>query len=396
MLNERSESALLPAGLADVLPPAAAFEADAVARLMHAFAGFGYERVKPPLIEFEDTLLAGAGAALTHESFRLMDPLSQRMLALRADMTMQIARIAASRLAHRPRPLRLSYAGQVLRARGAPMRPERQLGQVGAEIVGTAAPAADAEVILMATGALAAQGIDRLSVDLGLPALVPSILAAGQTSQRTRAQVAEALARKDEAAVRGLQAALGAETAALIAALVQHAGPVDRALACLAQAPLPAPAAALRAQMIAVVGHLRAADPALTLTVDAVESRGFEYHSGVTFALFAPTASGELGRGGRYRTDAGEDATGVTLFMDAVLQALPALAPPKRLFLPYGTPAATAARLRAQGWVTVAGLEAEGPPLAEARRLDCGHVVTGEKIAVVGPETTGKPAGEDG
>ena len=62
----------------------------------------GYERVKPPLVEFEETLLAGAGAAMASDTFRTMDPLSHRMIELRADMTPQVARIAASRLAHRP------------------------------------------------------------------------------------------------------------------------------------------------------------------------------------------------------------------------------------------------------------------------------------------------------
>ena len=125
-MHTLAAAALLPAGLMDVLPPAAAFEARTVERLIRYCESFGYERVKPPLIEFEETMLAGSGAALAAETFRLMDPISQRMLALRPDMTMQVARIASSRLAHRPRPLRLGYAGQVVRVRGTQRRPERQ------------------------------------------------------------------------------------------------------------------------------------------------------------------------------------------------------------------------------------------------------------------------------
>ena len=111
-MHDLATAALLPAGLMDVLPPFAAYEARTVERLMAHLAGYGYERVKPPLIEFEETLLAGSGAALAAETFRLMDPMSRRMLALRPDMTMQVARIASSRLAHWPRPLRLGYAGR--------------------------------------------------------------------------------------------------------------------------------------------------------------------------------------------------------------------------------------------------------------------------------------------
>src|SRR5665213_3412789 len=126
--NDNLHRALLPQGLRDLLPPAAEAEAAAVARLVAALASHGYERVKPPLVEFEDNLLSGAGAAMAPETFRLMDPISQRMIGLRADMTTQMARIAATRLANAPRPLRLSYAGPVLRVKGNQLNPERQLG----------------------------------------------------------------------------------------------------------------------------------------------------------------------------------------------------------------------------------------------------------------------------
>src|ERR1700761_2481149 len=144
-MDDTLHPALLPHGLRDILPPDARIEADTVERLMAILGQYGYDRVKPPLVEFESSLLDGPGAAMTHETFRLMDPISHRMIAVRADMTLQIARIATTRLVKSPRPLRLSYAGQVLRVRGSQLRPERQVGQVGAELIGSDAPEADAE-----------------------------------------------------------------------------------------------------------------------------------------------------------------------------------------------------------------------------------------------------------
>src|SRR5215471_3738647 len=128
-MNETPHPALLPTGLYDLLPPEAQIEAEVTAELMDVLAAHGYERVKPPLVEFEETLFAGAGAGMASETFRLMDPASHRMVGVRADITPQVARIAAARLGHAPRPLRLSYAGQVLRVKGSAMRPERQVGQ---------------------------------------------------------------------------------------------------------------------------------------------------------------------------------------------------------------------------------------------------------------------------
>src|ERR1700743_2941241 len=127
---------LLPAGPRARVPPDAETEAAAVGALMEGFAAHGYQRVKPPLLEFEDSLLAGSGAAVAEQTFRLMDPVSQRMMGLRADTTPQVSRIATTRLAHEPRPLRLSYAGQCLRVRGSQLAPDRQIAQAGIELIG--------------------------------------------------------------------------------------------------------------------------------------------------------------------------------------------------------------------------------------------------------------------
>ncbi len=168
--------ALLPAGLRDVLPPEAETEAAAVEALMTVFAAHGYQRVKPPLLEFEDSLLAGTGGAVADQTFRLMDPASHRMMALRSDTTPQIARIATTRLADAPRPLRLSYAGQCLRVRATQLAPERQIAQAGIELIGADSPEADAELVLVAAEALAALGLHRISVDLTAPPLIPALL----------------------------------------------------------------------------------------------------------------------------------------------------------------------------------------------------------------------------
>jgi len=176
MTDELPNLALLPAGLRDLLPPEAETEASAVEALMDVFAAHGYQRVKPPLLEFEDSLLAGSGAAVAEQTFRLMDPDSQRMMGMRADTTPQVARIAATRLTNAPRPLRLSYAGQCLRVRGSQIAPDRQIGQAGIELIGHDSPEADAEIILVAAEALAAVGLDRISFDLTLPMLTPTLV----------------------------------------------------------------------------------------------------------------------------------------------------------------------------------------------------------------------------
>lgn len=371
--------ALLPAGLRDLLPPDAETEAASVESLMAAFAAHGYQRVKPPLLEFEEGLLAGAGAATAEQSFRLMDPDTHRMMALRADMTPQIARIATTRLAGSARPLRLSYAGQCLRVRGNQLAPERQVAQAGIELIGHDSPEADAEIVLVGAEALAAIGLNRLSFDLTLPPLVPALFDAAGLPPDARGPLARALDRKDAAAV----ASLGGPLAGTLTALLLAAGGADAALAALARADLPRPAAVLAERLAATVAAIRARAPALTLTIDPVEFRGFRYHTGVCVTIYAPGRHEELGTGGRYICGADEPATGLTLYPDAILRAAPARAARARAFAPIGRDAAAA---RAEGFATVAGLAPVTDAVAEARRLGCTHIITPDGVRPLGAE----------
>ncbi|MHA1113090.1 MAG: ATP phosphoribosyltransferase regulatory subunit [Alphaproteobacteria bacterium] len=381
---------LLPEGLRDLLPPDAAAEAEAVAVLIGYFAAHGYERVQPPLVEFEAGLPGGAGAAMSAHGFRLMDPVSQRMMLVRSDMTLQVARIATTRLAGQPRPLRLSYGGQVLRVRGSQLRPERQFAQVGAELIGASGPAAEREVILLAAEAVAALGVADLSLDLTMPTLVPTLCRDLGLADDVFARARAALDRKDAAAV----AKIGGEGARLLGAMLDAAGPAARAMSALNAIELPKAAAAERAFFLEVVAGVRDAVPELGLTVDPVENRGFEYHTGASFSLFASGARGELGSGGRYQVTPADgsalvSATGFTLFMDSLMRAVPAPEAARRIFLPEKTSAAAGARLRGEGWVTVAGLDPAADSVAEARRMGCGHVLRdGTPVAVV--EEAGK------
>ncbi|MGE0224208.1 MAG: ATP phosphoribosyltransferase regulatory subunit [Acetobacteraceae bacterium] len=363
--------ALLPAGLRDLLPPEAETEASAVEALMDVFAAHGYQRVKPPLLEFEDSLLAGSGAAVAEQTFRLMDPDSQRMMGLRADTTPQVARIASTRLAGAPRPLRLSYAGQCLRVRGTQLAPDRQVAQAGIELIGPDSPEADAETILVAAEALQAVGLTRVSFDLTLPMLTPSLLDDAGVSGAERTHLSRALDRKDVAAVTQI----GGPLAQVLTQLLLAAGPADRALAALREASLPPAAAMLAERLAQAVAAIRARAPGLRLTIDPVEFRGFRYETGVSVTIYAPGRHEELGRGGRYICGEAEPATGVTLFPDAILRVAPRREARARVFVPAGADPALAAALRSQGYATVAALAFVADTRTEAHRLGCTHIL---------------------
>ena len=390
--------ALLPDGLHDLLPPFAAHEASVIEHLMTLLESHGYERVKPPLLEFEQTLLGGVGASLAGETFRLMDPISQRMMALRADMTVQIARLALARLGRAPRPLRLAYSGQVLRVRGSQLRPERQFAQVGAELIGAPQPEADAEIAGLAARALQSIGIPNLSIDLTVPSLVPILLDVLDVPADRRPELHYALDRKDEAAI----AACGGAAADLLCRLVRTAGPAEQAMATIASFTFPPQAHSKIKRLSSVLDLLSKRVPDIAVTVDLVEHRGFEYQRGVSFTAFARGVRGELGRGGHYvagdHLGEGVPSTGFTVFMDTVLRCV---APPprrRRVYLPLDADPDAAARLRADGWATVAALD-DADPFVEADRQGCDSVLNqGRLVALRSDEadaTDGQKA-EDG
>ncbi|UPG71874.1 ATP phosphoribosyltransferase regulatory subunit [Roseomonas gilardii subsp. gilardii] len=390
MPSDSPNPALLPAGLSDLLPPDAAREAELVEAMLAVFAAHGYERVKPPLLEFEEGLLAGSGAAVAEQTFRLMDPVSQRMMGLRADMTPQVARLAATRLRGVERPLRLSYSGQVLRVRGSQIAPERQLPQAGIELIGIDCAAADAEVALVGVEALAKVGVENVALDITLPAMSPALLDAAGLTGEARQALARALDRKDAAAVTALAEQAG-PPAVFLPGLLAAAGPADAALAALEAAALPPQARAIADNAKAVIAAIRVRAPALRITLDPVEFRGLRYHTGVAYTIFGPGRTGEMARGGRYMSGE-EPATGLTLYPDAVLRAAPRRAEPDRVFLPVAADPAAGAALRAKGFVTVQALSRDDDP----RRLRCSHILRGREAVPLADLRTDASASTSG
>lgn len=359
--------ALLPQGFRDRLPP----QADAAARIEDAMlavaAGYGYERADPPLVEFEQALahrLAGDG---TRAAVRFVDPISQRGLAVRPDITAQIGRIAATRMAANPRPVRLSYAGRVLRLSAAALEPARERRQIGCELIGRDSVAAAREVVEVAVAALRAAGVEGISVDFTLPDLVDT-LAAGPLPVADIARVRALLDAKDAGGVGTL--------APGYLPLIAAAGPFDQALARLRAFDTGGVLASRLDGLAAIAEGLDA-----RLTLDPTERHGFEYQTWFGFSLFAAGTTAEIGRGGTYlihrEGGSSEPATGFSLYADMII---PAAAPDRRrLFVPLGSDPAQVAALRADGWVAVAQLDADDSAAAQL----CTHQLADGRIEEV-------------
>jgi ATP phosphoribosyltransferase regulatory subunit len=369
--NNFTHIALLPAGFKDQLPSVAAHEAQLVQGIIERCESYGYERVKPPLIEFEDSLFHGPGKSMMESAFRLMDPVSGRMMGVRADMTVQVARIATTRLGHLARPLRLCYSGEVLRVTPDNLNSERELVQVGAELVGADVLAADLEVILMAFDSLNQAGVRNMSIDITAPALVPALLNSIGLDLLNLPELRDALDRKDISAVENFS---GANSDLLINIMIA-AGPWQGGIDKLRRLNLPLEVVEIIDRLEAVASTIASESLGLEVTIDPVENRGFEYYSGLGFSFFSKGIRGELGRGGRYNLNekSSESSCGFTLYMETLLRA--SLEPIKKnkLFIPAGENRLVILGFQADGWSTVSGLESVNNESVEAKRLGCSH-----------------------
>lgn len=336
---------LLPSGLADVLPPLAAAEFRLVHHFLKTFMAFGYQPVIPPLAEYADSLLAGQGEATGHHVFQMPDPLAPGTLALRADMTGQVARIAGGALAAMERPLRLCYAGYTLRTAPEALKTRRQHTQVGIERFGDMHAPSVAEVLAIATHALAEGGVEDVTIDLHFPSVLKALLKGRRADDA--AAIRDAVRLKDTARLKQLQA----DT---VVAVLESAGAATNALAKLRAIDHPEVANAA-ADLAALVTALEAARVNASLTIDLLDLSGYGYYTGVGYAMFWNKAGLEVGRGGCYATRNGEDAVGFTLYINDLLDQLPAEAAAPTRTIPHGTQAAEAAKLQAEGFVTIFG-----------------------------------------
>lgn len=294
-------AAFLPEGVEEMLPEAA-WQAEALRRrLLDAYRERGYGLILPPLVEHLDSLLVGAGEDLEEQTFRFIDPASGRMLGVRADMTPQAARIAAT---HYPahETVRLCYLGSVLRTHPDAPGGARAPRQVGCEIFGESSLSADLEILQIMVETLALAGVARPLVDLGHVGIYAALVAEAGLTGDDEQRLFDLMQRK---AVPELESFLAAAalpeplTAALHALVDLYGGEgvLDDAAARLP--PLPAVVDALDA-LRATLQPLRAMQTALDVHIDLAELRGYRYQTGLSFAAFAEGGRREIARGGRY------------------------------------------------------------------------------------------------
>jgi len=343
---------LLPVGFQDIMPPSASEEFSIVNKLINHFVKFGYEQIKPTMIEFEKNDASKLKKKQSPHYFLVMDPYSNEMVKIRSDMTVQIARIARMQLSNVPRPLRLSYTGQVLRATGSGLNAERQITQTGVEFIGSNdLRNSTIEIISIALSSFRELGLQNISIDFNLAGFAEMIMQQDDIPSHKYSEIYNLIDNKDISALSKTEY----KSSKLLIDLINSAGSSDKSLDLLEKMELPERIKQNILYLKEINIFIKENFENISVTIDPIERRGFEYHSDISFSIFSKENGEELGRGGHY--DIGESVTegavGFTLNVNEISRIYNSSYKPKRILVDERTSLDILDSLHNEGFITV-------------------------------------------
>lgn len=372
---------LLPENIADVLPSEARKIEELRRCLLDHFRLYGYELVMPPMLEYLESLLCGAGQDLDLITFKLVDQLSGRTLGVRADMTTQVARIDAH-LLNRSSVTRLCYVGSVLHTRPSGLHATREPLQIGAEIYGHAGLEADVEIQELLLASMSSAGMETVRLDLGHVGVLGAILARDPIAKQNELVLYDLLEAKDIPGLKEISGQFQEQTREALMALPNLYGDVG-VLHQARQALPKLPEISIALDELAFLVGLIPANVGAEVTIDLADLRGLHYHSGVTFAAYVPGLPNAVARGGRY-DHVGESfgrarpATGFSLDLRELARLMPNAERKNAIMAPWGMEAGLRemiAELRAHGEIVIQRLPGQKN---EQDEFDCNRAVVFE------------------
>jgi len=370
---------LLPENIADVLPSEARKIEELRRVLLDNFRLFGYELVMPPMLEYLDSLVPVPDHEMDLRMFKLVDQLSGRSMGLRADMTIQVARIDAH-LLNRASVTRLSYAGSVLHTRPSGLHATREPFQIGAEIYGHAGLEADAEIQTLALDSLRLAGLTAVRIDLCHAGIVRCILRHDEKTRGLESEIVALLRAKDLPSLQQFTLQFSAETRAALLALPTLYG--DISLLEHARRVLPQHKEITTAlDDLASLAHQAGT---YGVAIDLADLSGYQYESGATFSLYVTGLPNAVARGGRY-DHVGEafgrarPATGFSMDLRELARLTPVATPKSAIRAPWGREPdllEMIQNLRHSGEIVIQSLPGNE---SDQQEFDCDRVIVSEQ-----------------
>jgi len=316
----------IPQGMRDWLPGEANRKRELVNQLLEQISLWGYEEINTPMLEYYQVLLPDGNWEGADQIYKLIDR-NGRILALRPEMTLPIARVISSKLPP-DYPWRLMYGGEVFRYEEIQTGRQREFCQVGVELIGAVGPEADSEILALAVEALRASGLDNFTISLGHTGILKGLLESLAWEETQLKQVRTLILEKDFVGLNNYLMSAGIKAdkvKQLVGILTCQLTTADLEKEWH---DLPRGIARALADLREIIRLLKVYDYDRYVQVDFSTLRSQEYYTGMVFEIYTPGIGYPIGGGGRYDEllqNWGNNcpATGFALGVDRILLSLP-------------------------------------------------------------------------
>ena len=292
------KSQLLPEGFRDGLPDLAELEFQINSFFINLMISNGFMMVKPPLVEFEGSLFFLTKDTENIDSFRVMDPLTQKIMGIRSDITMQVARIACGALFENKRPLRLCYTGDVLKVKNNNINLSRQFTQIGAEIIGVDKTFCLSEIMNLIIEFLDNLKIKKFIINFSMPNLINLISQDFNLKKSDFEILTNCYKNKNLSALKNISSDLFKMSEYLL----QCIGRIDEKIVLLKQYKFPKNIKSEISGFISQIKKIKDEFTTYEIIVDPLEIDESSYHKGFCFKIYSENSK-ELISGGGYSVD---------------------------------------------------------------------------------------------
>lgn len=286
---------LLPEGFRDSLPEMAEKEFTLISEFIKIIKKHDFRLVKPPLIEFESSLFFLSNKNNNIQSFRVLDPLSQKVMGLRSDITTQIARIACGSLKDDPRPLKLCYFGEILKVNNSYVNTSRQSTQIGAEMINISGDDPEIKIINIINELLTAYNIMEFDVTLSMSTFVGSISNDFNLNKDQTHFLEKNLANKNTTELYKISKDVYETSDKLL----KSEGSFEQKISSLESDNFPSKTQIEINKFLKSLKNIYSKTKNLRLIIDPIEIDRSGYHNGIMFKFYSESMR-ELFSGGKY------------------------------------------------------------------------------------------------
>ena len=356
---------LLPEGF-KVLLPEEAHKEESISRLiLDLFFQNGYLLVKTPMMEYEDNISRNTLKYLHNESFLLIEPETKKILVLRSDITPQLAKLAGTKLKHFARPLRFAYSGEVIRNSKNNYKTEKQLKQIGVELIGGPQDNSMIEILNIAITALQSVNIKNITIDFSLPSIFRIIDKKFNLKSKSNKKIKKALENKDTGIIKD-------KKYNYINGLILMAGTVEEALKVYKDFVFPKKIDELLKNFFKFIKVIKKNNKDLSITVDMTEGNSFLEYFNFGFKIYNKENAKHIAVGGDYKSNNNEIGLGMTFLVSQLLEST-TFRYREKIYVPYDIEHKKI-KLK-KSFIIIKELFANKDILKEAKKQNCNYIL---------------------